>query len=67
MSGTPVALPVVVLNETAARRFWPGKSPIGRQLYPLGSDQGYQVVGVVGKEGAFARLCTASDCRFSLE
>src|SRR5206468_6371567 len=27
-SGT---LPVVVINETAARTFWPGQSPVGRQ------------------------------------
>jgi putative ABC transport system permease protein len=25
-------LPVIVINETAARRFWPGESPLGRQI-----------------------------------
>ena len=44
----PGSLPVVVLNETAAGRFWPGESPLGRQIYPVESEQGYQVVGVVG-------------------
>ena len=24
--------PVIVINETAARRFWPGESPLGRQI-----------------------------------
>jgi predicted permease len=44
----PGSLPVVVVNRTAARKFWRGESPLGRQVFPLGSEQGYQVVGVVG-------------------
>mgnify|MGYP001825597439 FL=1 len=44
----PGSLRVVVVNQTAARRFWPGESPLGRQIFPLGSEQGFQVVGVVG-------------------
>ena len=43
----PRSLLVVVVNETAANRFWPGESPLERQLFPLDSEQGYQVVGVV--------------------
>ena len=45
--GTP---PVVVVNETMARQFWPGLDPVGRRL--LISDNGdsewLTVVGVVG-------------------
>jgi putative ABC transport system permease protein len=47
--------PVTVVNETAARRFWPGESPVGRRVWfgattgPF-SDQAHaaEVVGVVG-------------------
>ena len=41
----------VIVNETAARRFWPGEDPIGRPISvgsePFWSDTAY-VVGVVG-------------------
>jgi predicted permease len=46
--------PVTVINETAARRFWPGEDPIGKQVW-FGSGTGFTdparpatVVGVVG-------------------
>ena len=39
---------VAIVNETAARWFWPGESPLGREFFPLGSDRGLRVVGVVG-------------------
>jgi putative ABC transport system permease protein len=49
-SGRP---PVTVINETAARRFWPGEDPIGRHVW-FGSAPGFmdparpvEVVGVV--------------------
>jgi putative ABC transport system permease protein len=38
---------VVVVNETMARRYWPGKSPIGELLYTEGFEADpHQVVGV---------------------
>ena len=50
--GTPG---VIVINETAARRFWPGENPIGRQItMPVDSDFANNtpsvliVVGVTG-------------------
>jgi predicted permease len=44
--GSPL---VVVLNETAARRFFPGENPIGRRIdYPGVSNALAEVVGVVG-------------------
>jgi putative ABC transport system permease protein len=46
--------PVTVINETAARRFWPGEDPIGKRVW-FGSATGFtdparpvEVVGVVG-------------------
>jgi putative ABC transport system permease protein len=39
-------LPVIVVNETMAKTFWPGQSPIGRRLL-MGSRRWITVVGVV--------------------
>ncbi|PYQ73706.1 MAG: hypothetical protein DMG01_22045 [Acidobacteria bacterium] len=46
--------PVTVINETAARRFWPGENPIGKHVW-FGSATGFtdpsnpvEVVGIVG-------------------
>jgi putative ABC transport system permease protein len=43
--------PVVVINETLAKRYWPGEDPVGRRLaWGLSSNHGawMRVVGVVG-------------------
>ena len=37
---------VVVINEAAARREWPGQDPIGRAVYGVGRDEAH-VVGVI--------------------
>jgi predicted permease len=38
---------VAVVNETLARRYWPGRSPLGELVYTLGFDSApHQVVGV---------------------
>lgn len=41
---------VVLVNETAAWRFWPGEDPIGKRVgvYQGGFDVGAEVVGIVG-------------------
>lgn len=44
----PSSQRVVIVNETAAHRFWPGESPLGREIFALGSKEGLRVVGVVG-------------------
>jgi putative ABC transport system permease protein len=39
---------VAVINETMARRYWPGKSPLGALVYTEGYEQApHEVVGVV--------------------
>ncbi|UCG87922.1 MAG: ABC transporter permease [Gemmatimonadota bacterium] len=42
------APPVVVINETMARRYWPDGSPLGAQFRYPGSEEPVTVVGVVG-------------------
>jgi putative ABC transport system permease protein len=40
-------LPVIVINESMARRFWPGENPLGRRLTMGNNDRWITVVGVV--------------------
>ncbi len=42
----PSAAPVIIINETAARRNWPGQSPIGRLAQAIG-DKDTTVIGVI--------------------
>jgi predicted permease len=45
------APPVAIINETMARRFWPGESPLHRRFRPGGEDSDavwIEVVGLVG-------------------
>ncbi len=44
----PEAPLAVVINETMARRYWPGESPIGAQFRYPGSEEPVTVVGIVG-------------------
>jgi len=38
---------VAVVNETMARQFWPGSSPLGRRIFPLGAQSpAFEVVGI---------------------
>jgi putative ABC transport system permease protein len=41
--------PSVIVNETAARRFWPGEDPVGRRVRFAGPNGGsFTVIGVAG-------------------
>ncbi len=45
---TPDTPGVVVVNETMARRYWPGQSALGRRLHLRGPDgPSFEIVGVV--------------------
>ena len=40
--------PVTIVNDTAARRFWPGLDPIGRRLQFATNEPWWTVVGIAG-------------------
>lgn len=42
---------VAIINETFARRFWPGVSPIGKRLRSVNNEPWLEIVGVVGDVG----------------
>ena len=39
---------VAVINEAAARRYWPNENPIGRRISLGATDEWREIVGVVG-------------------
>ncbi|MCP4658634.1 MAG: ABC transporter permease [bacterium] len=41
------AYPVAVVNETMARRYWPGQDAVGRHLGLTGAEKPFRVIGVV--------------------
>jgi putative ABC transport system permease protein len=45
---TPTSLPVVLINETMARRFFPDEDPIGQRLDISGPTYMRAIVGIVG-------------------
>ena len=44
---TADSLPVIVINEAMARKFWPGLNPIGRRMTMGPNDRWITVIGVV--------------------
>ena len=56
---TETSEPVALVNETMARRFWPGQDPIGRSVQAdLGTT--YTVIGIV-EDGKYASLREAQE------
>jgi predicted permease len=57
MSDVATAPQVVIINETAARRFWPNQNPVGRRL-TLGRAPDEEVRDIVGvvKDSKYRRL-----------
>jgi putative ABC transport system permease protein len=44
----PNSLPVVIINETFKRQYWPGESPLGKRIQTSGDNTPWQtIVGVV--------------------
>jgi predicted permease len=52
---------VAVINETAARLYWPGDDPIGRTIryYPLQTSPPIRIVGIVGDVRSVGASATA--------
>ncbi|MEP7133167.1 MAG: ABC transporter permease [Acidobacteriota bacterium] len=60
----PESTPVAIVNEAMARRFWPGKSAIGKRFF-IGRATTLEIVGVVGNVRR-ARLSQVEDPHFYL-
>lgn len=58
------APPVAIVNQTLARRFWPGENPIGKQLWLGAATTAAEVVGVFGdtKNAGLAAASIAEVC-----
>ncbi|MFG1690734.1 ABC transporter permease [Gemmatimonadota bacterium] len=52
---------VVVVNEAAARRFWPDEEPLGQKIIAVQSGLSHRVVGVVG-DTRLERLGASAEC-----
>ena len=49
---------VVVINQSMARKFWPGKSAVGRRLAPGTSNNWWEVVGVINDVRSYGLAVT---------
>ncbi len=67
-SGDDIGGPVIVINEALAKRFFPGKDPLGRRIRPAPNAPMFTIIGVVGdvKQGGLD-LPAGTELYFSLE
>jgi predicted permease len=52
----PSAAPVAMVNETAAKRFWPGEPVVGKRLRFFGEDKAWRTVVGVARDGKYRTL-----------
>jgi putative ABC transport system permease protein len=61
----PEADHVVVINEAAAAKFWPGKDPIGQHITELGRHRVREVIGIVGNVKDFGLSADSEPAMYS--
>jgi predicted permease len=52
----PAAEPVAMVNETAAKRFWPGEPAVGKRLRVFGEERAWRRVVGVARNGKYRTL-----------
>ena len=55
------SVPVALINETMARRFWPGETPIGKRIHIDDNNEGPRPVEIVGVVGNVKHVSLESD------
>ena len=63
---TADSVPVVVINETMARKFWPNESPIGVRIGIDDNNKGPRPFEIVGVVGSVKHLSLESDPTFDI-
>ena len=57
---TQTSTPVVIVNDSLARRTWPNENPIGKQVRVIHGGKVYEVIGVTGNVRQFPTLMEPS-------
>ena len=62
----PNSVPVVLINDTMARRFWPSGSAVGNRIHVDDNNQGPRPVEIVGVVGNVKHLSLESEPTFDI-